>query len=62
MAENGCDPNNQYAWDHGELKLSLNAVRDGYPSYERCHASKEEGEGVSDDAVDDGVGHVSIVP
>ena len=44
------------------MELSLNAVRDGYPSYERCHASKEEGEGVSDDAVDDGAGHVSIVP
>jgi hypothetical protein len=62
MAENGCDPNNQYAWDHGELKLSLNAVRDGDPSYEQCHASQEEGEGVSDDAVDDGAGHVRIVP
>ena len=62
MAENGCDPNNQYAWDHGKLKLSLNAVRDGDPSYEQCHASQEEGEGVSDDAVDDGAGHVSIIP
>ena len=62
MAEKRRDPNNQYAWDHGELKLSLNAVRHGYPSYERCHASKEEGEGVSDDGVDDGAGHVSIVP
>jgi hypothetical protein len=61
MAKNGCDPNNQYAWDHGELKLSLNAVRDGYPSYERCHASKEEGEGVSDDAVSGDASHVSIV-
>ena len=44
------------------MELSLNAIRHGYPSYERCHASKEEGEGVSDDAVDDGAGHVSIVP
>ena len=44
------------------MELSLNAVRDGYPSYERCHADKEECEGVSDDAVEDGaVSHVSIV-
>lgn len=62
MADKRCNPNNHYTWDHGELKLSLNAIRHGYPSYERCHASKEEGEGVSDDAVDDGAGHVSIVP
>ena len=62
MAENGCNPNNQHAWDHGKLKLSLNAVCDGDPSYERCHADKEECEGVSDDAVEDGaVSHVSIV-
>ncbi len=61
MAENGCNPNNQYAWDHSKLKLSLNAVRNGDPSYEQCHASQEEGEDVSDDAVDDGAGHVSIV-
>jgi len=61
MAEKRGNPNNHHTWDHGELKLSLNAVRDGYPSYERCHASKEECEGVSDDAVDDGAGHVSIV-
>lgn len=62
MAEKRRNPNNQYAWNHGELKLSLNAVRDGDPSYEQCHASQEEGEGVSDDGVNDGAGHVSIVP
>jgi hypothetical protein len=62
MAEKRRNPNNQYAWDHGKLKLSLNAVRDGDPSYEQCHASQEEGEGVSDDGVDDGAGHGSIVP
>ena len=62
MAEKRCNPNNQHAWDHGKLKLSLNAVRDGYPSYERCHADKEEGEGVSDDAVSGDAVHVSIVP
>jgi len=61
MAEKRRNPNNQYAWDHGKLKLSLNAVRDGDPSYERCHADKEECEGVSDDAVNDGACHVSIV-
>jgi hypothetical protein len=61
MAEKRRNPNNQYAWDHGELKLSLNAVRDGYPSYERCHADKEECEGVSDDAVSGDASHVSIV-
>ena len=44
------------------MELSLNAVRDGYPSYERCHASKEECEGVSDDAVSGDAVHVSIVP
>lgn len=44
------------------MELSLNDVRDGYPSYERCHADKEECEGVSDEAVDDDADHVSIVP
>ena len=62
MAEKRRNPNNQYAWDHGKLKLSLNAVRDGYPSYERCHADKEECEGVSDDVVGGDAVHVSIVP
>ena len=62
MADKRCNPNNHYTWDHGELKLSLNAVRDGYPGYERCHANKEEGKGVSDDAVSGDAVHVSIVP
>lgn len=62
MAEKRCNPNNQNTWDHGELKLSLNAVRYGYPSYERCHADKEECEGVSDDVVGGDAVHVSIVP